>query len=283
MVLCALVLLGLRSPVLGAPPVRDSAHLFSTEAVREADDGIRDLQQRYYKKLVIDTFAAVPTLAKIMHRVRGGGYEQFIEDWARRNAAKKAGPNGVYILICKEPAPVQVQVEAGRELLGKVFSADDCARLREQLLRLFRDGRYNDGLSYSVRFVRDDLRQALGEGAAPPEPFPWAEIVWIILILLAFWVGIEIVQRLAADRLHETCRPEATAYGSAGGLSTAVFAAVTGGALGELWRWPMRPTGSPGLSPGQSTPASSKLAGQPLHARTTRLEPQAAPDVSPPV
>ena len=178
-------------------PIKDEAHAFSAAAVQKAEEGIQDIKRRYHRNLVIEFVPAVPgegwwnklkrwTLSRNPHN-----HPQFYKDWATEQA-RKAGPNSIFILICREPAPLKLEVAAGWETRKQeAFTPADADRLQERLLPLFREGDYDRGLLDAVVGVRQALRDNQAAQAAPLEPFPWSTVAAIILPILGFWVCVE--------------------------------------------------------------------------------------------
>src|SRR5262249_6214353 len=85
-----------------APEVKDDAKLFTDEAIKKANDQIREIAQKYDRDLLVETFASVPAdevenVKKMDKEERG----KFFEKWANERAKFRA-VNGVYVLICKE-------------------------------------------------------------------------------------------------------------------------------------------------------------------------------------
>ena len=91
-----------------APPIQDHAQLFSLATLREANEIVETIQTNYDKRLVIETFSSVPWTARLTHNFKDPqDRARYFAEWARRNA-RRAGANGIYVLICKQPAPVEV-------------------------------------------------------------------------------------------------------------------------------------------------------------------------------
>src|SRR5262245_15155513 len=93
-----------------APEVKDEGKFFSADAVKKANEQIREIAHKHERDLLIETFAAVP--AEQADKVKGMSREErgkFFDTWARERA-ERAVVNGVYILICKEPTYIQVEL-----------------------------------------------------------------------------------------------------------------------------------------------------------------------------
>lgn len=164
-----------------SPRIKDDAHFFSAAAVDKADQVIRDVKDRDRKDLMIETFKTAPDdqadKVKQMDRTERA---RFFEEWARERA-RREGINGVYVLICKEPA--HLQVEVGNETRKRAFTVEDRDRLSALLLKAFKAKEYDKGLLDGVQYVRDTMRENLaagerprqGRGGGPVAPAPGGE------------------------------------------------------------------------------------------------------------
>jgi hypothetical protein len=218
-------------------PIYDQAELFSPEAVRQADDEAREISRDFRVAVLVDTFSTVPTLRRLRaHLNEPQAREHFFTDWAR-SKAKRAGVSGIYVFICKEPAPVEVRVIAGRHLLDHAFTEADCEQLRHRLQDLLQQGRADEGLHEALRFVQAALHTRVGILPEVRDPFPWLNILWVIAILLGFWGFAEFLRSLAEGRQG---RGEAVlgavGYGGAGSIPAGLFAVMTSSWLGHLLR-----------------------------------------------
>ena len=117
-VLPVLILAGMtRGAGAAEPRVRDDAGFFGRDAVRRADDTIAQIKQRFGKDLMVETFASIPT--DLQERYRRDGKERFFEEWGRERG-RALGLNGIEVLICREPARVEVTASTGSSLSGEM-------------------------------------------------------------------------------------------------------------------------------------------------------------------
>ena len=65
------------------PEVRDTAGLFSTSALKQADETIRGIQREFHKDLLVETFAGVPENRKEDYN---RGREEFFAGFVRERA-----------------------------------------------------------------------------------------------------------------------------------------------------------------------------------------------------
>src|SRR5215471_17307010 len=74
------------------PQVKDDAGIFSADAIRKANDIMREIERRHHKDMLVETFKAVPAGSE--GKAKGKDRSQFYEDWARRRF-RENGVNGV--------------------------------------------------------------------------------------------------------------------------------------------------------------------------------------------
>ena len=150
------------------PEVRDAAGLFSTRAVQQADDTIRNIQKNFRKDLLVETFPGVPDS-------RTNDYARNREDFFAslvRERAQAARLDGIYVLIMKEAPPhkLRIQVGIGQATRQRAFLPAN----RDELVRLFqsgfREGKNDEGLNAAVGYVERTLRSNLGGAVATANP-----------------------------------------------------------------------------------------------------------------
>ncbi|HZT78893.1 MAG TPA: TPM domain-containing protein [Gemmataceae bacterium] len=137
-----------------APEVRDEAKFFSPDAIKRANEQIRDLSRRQNTDLLVETFPAPP--GDQAEKVKAMSREErakFFAKWAEERAEARV-VRGVCILVCKEPPHVEYYITPPAR--GR-FSDADKAKLRNLLVTEFREKRYDDGLLAAVKFVREKL------------------------------------------------------------------------------------------------------------------------------
>lgn len=159
-----LSLTGLVSAAGETAGVHDTAGYFSQAAVRQADDEITALQKQFQVDLLIDTVASVPPdKVNQVKAMKPAERNEFFLTWARERA-RAAKIRGVYVLICKTPS--HLQVEVGNETQKKAFTLEDRSKLRDLLLARFKASEYDKGLLEAVKFFRGRLENNL------PAPLP---------------------------------------------------------------------------------------------------------------
>src|SRR5687767_12731786 len=97
----ALACLIFAAPVAFAlnPEVKDEAKLLKPQTVRQVNDTLRQIKQRFDKDLVIETYPAVPEDLKAEFSEKGK--ERFFQDWGARRG-KELDVNGVLLMVCME-------------------------------------------------------------------------------------------------------------------------------------------------------------------------------------
>jgi uncharacterized membrane protein YgcG len=156
--LAPLAMLPALPPVSGGG-VRDQGKFFSLDAITSADrviDQVRDDEQR---DVLIETVPDVPQ--ELRDQLADRGKAKFFADWAE-SRARERGISGVYILICKDPAHLQVAV--GNVTRQKLFTTADRDELAQIMLRKFRQKQFDQGLLDAVNFIQ---RQMKAHGPAP--------------------------------------------------------------------------------------------------------------------
>lgn len=137
-----------------APEVKDEAKFFKPETVKKANDEIRAIMRKYEKDVLIETFPSVPESQ--LEKVKAMSAEeraQFFHTWAVERMDARV-VNGVYILVCKEPPRVQVEVSAKAR---NVFDKKTMDKLSEILVSRFQKKEFDEGILAAIQFVRDKL------------------------------------------------------------------------------------------------------------------------------
>jgi hypothetical protein len=137
-----------------APQIRDDGKFFSPDAVKKADEQIRDLYAKYRKDVLIETFPSVP--ADQLEKVKAMDQKQKSEYFHKQaeDRAKQRAVNGIYILITREPKYLYVQITPSAKT---VFDREFYNRLREVLFSNFGEEHFDEGLAAAVRAVQERL------------------------------------------------------------------------------------------------------------------------------
>jgi hypothetical protein len=138
---------------VAVPEIKDEAKFFSADAIKKANEIIRDIAVKYGKDLRIETFTAVPGDDTDREKVRAMSAQEkteFFHNWAVKRA-EAAKVQGVYILICKDPTFFKIEV--GKQSKA-IFDDKAVARLGKVLMDSFKDKKFDDGLLAGVKFVQ---------------------------------------------------------------------------------------------------------------------------------
>jgi uncharacterized membrane protein YgcG len=135
-----------------APEIKDEAKFFSEDAVKKANKQIREIARKYDKDLLIETVAGVPAdQAERVKDMSAAERDKFMRNWAE-DRADAAVVRGVYILVVKDPAHLQIVVTRKSGLTDKARR-----ELRDLLVKDFREKRYDEGLEAAVKYVQEKL------------------------------------------------------------------------------------------------------------------------------
>jgi S1-C subfamily serine protease len=137
--------------------IKDEGKFFSPEVVKQANEDITALTKKYHRDLAIETFPTVPDdQAEKVKAMSKDDRAAFFRQWARERV-KEEQVDGIYILICKQPSHLTVEIPARLE--GQL-DAKARKELVDQLLSRFREKKYDEGLTETVKFVSEHLAKA---------------------------------------------------------------------------------------------------------------------------
>jgi uncharacterized protein len=183
------------------PEVKDGAHFFSSDTIAKANRDIAEIQKKYHKDLVVDTVAMLPAdKVEAFKAMRERDKAKFWQQWAI-DRAKAARVKGIYVLICKNPG--HVQVEVGDETAKNVFRVpNDRNHFADILIRRFQEKECDTGLLESIQFADQRIAENLGQrpraevqglihakanqAAQGASGTSW--IVMLIVVLIGFWI-----------------------------------------------------------------------------------------------
>ncbi|WP_395750864.1 hypothetical protein [Prosthecobacter sp.] len=163
-VLAATLLLG-TSAVRAAGGIQDDGAFFSEFAKVNASGTIKDVSTRLHKDISVQTFAVVPEdmRAKVLLGDKAAMNRGFSQ-WAEQLARSK-GVNGVFILLVKQPAHLQVVV--GNDTQRQAFTLLDRETLVQRMIKQLRDKKNDEALIDGVNFISTTMTSHRGGSAAP--------------------------------------------------------------------------------------------------------------------
>lgn len=154
----AMISLALARPALAvAPVIKDEGRFFSADAIKKADDRIREIARKYDTDLLVETFESVPAdqLEKVKS-MSGKERSDFFHRWAQERM-KEAVVKGVYVLVCRNPTYLYIDITPSARL---ALDDDAFRKLRQLLLEDFRAKKYDEGLEAAIKFVEQRLAPA---------------------------------------------------------------------------------------------------------------------------
>ena len=140
-----------------APVVHDGAKFFSPDAIKKANEQIREIYIKYGKDFLIETFPSVP--ADQLDKVKAMQPKEKADYFHKLaiEQAKERAVNGVYILITREPKYLYIEITPpARETFDKEFYN----HFRKVLFSSFGEDRFNEGLAAAVKTVQERLATA---------------------------------------------------------------------------------------------------------------------------
>jgi uncharacterized membrane protein YgcG len=144
----------------GVHQVWDEAHLFKAETLLEVEPILQEIDGRFYKDLMIETFPSIPDDLKKAQAQQDT--ITFHEGWSVVEG-RALGVNGILVLVTRQPRHLHVFV--GLDTRNKAFTLADRDELVTRLTSAFSAKDYDGGLLNGVKFVRD--RMARNLAAAP--------------------------------------------------------------------------------------------------------------------
>jgi HEPN domain-containing protein len=145
-----------------APGINDEAGFFSAEAVEKATQAVQKINADYPKtNVLIETVSTIP--AELQGKVKELGAGKFFPYWATQRIAD-AKFSGVYILLCRRPG--QLQVEVDKQTRQKAFTQADVDQLVKVISAQLREKKYDAALLEGVDCVQSALQKNLGKPKA---------------------------------------------------------------------------------------------------------------------
>ena len=181
--------------------IQDDGAFFSEFAEVNATGTIKDVATKLHKDIAVQTFAAVPedvkaSVLKGDKAATNRGFSQWAEQLAR---AKKV--NGVFILLVKQPAHLQVVV--GTDTQRQAFTLTDRATLVQRMLAQLRQHKNDDALIDAVNFISTTMTAHRSGAAAPvsssrahatqEEGTSWLTVIAIVAVI---FVGFNLIRSL---------------------------------------------------------------------------------------
>jgi uncharacterized membrane protein YeaQ/YmgE (transglycosylase-associated protein family) len=152
----ALIIFGASRSSASPVPIQDNGAFFSDSAKSEASRNISELEKSVKKGVVVQTFKELPADVKQgLNLEDKAAVKSAIAQWALKQF-KQSGVNGVYILLVKSPA--HLQVEVGNDTQTRAFTLRDRDALVSAMLVRLHAKQYDDALLEGVNFVSSTMR-----------------------------------------------------------------------------------------------------------------------------
>jgi uncharacterized membrane protein YgcG len=221
--------------------LRDNGAFFSESAKAEASRNIGEIGKRFKKDLVIETFQETPDALKPgVEKQDRATVNRLFEQWAMQQARQQK-VNGIYVLITKVPAHLQVVV--GNETQTRAFTLQDRDALVATMLARLRNKQNDEALLAGVNFVAATMKShaiARSGNAAPKkseaanaESSPWGWVLAAVLGAVAAWVVVGIIRSIFRAGGNAGGAAAAPAAGG-GGFFSSLLGGMFGAAAG-MW------------------------------------------------
>ena len=236
------ILLGTTISHAGLGAIRDNGGFFSESAKSEATRKLSEIEQKYKKDLVIETFKEIPEeIKQAVDLTDKAAMNRLFEQWTVKQA-KQQRVNGVYILLTKEPAHIQIVV--GNDTQNKAFTLMDRDNLASLMLSKLRKKQYDEALLDGVNFVFKTMAGhetpsnrsnnvsfsssgTPAKGGPTEHANPWVWIVIAVIGIGAIWLIMGIVRAVMGGRSSTAGSGMTPGYGGGG-----VFSSLLGGMFG---------------------------------------------------
>jgi hypothetical protein len=153
-VAAALAFLGRAGAV--APEVKDEAKFFSADAVKKANEQLRDIWVKYGHDFLLEAFATPPAdQVEKVKQMTAGERQAFFRKWAMERAKLRA-VKGAYVIVCKDPEYLLV----GLTDTNRLFKRAARAKITEAIRKEFGEKHYDDGLLAGIKVAADLLAAA---------------------------------------------------------------------------------------------------------------------------
>ncbi len=139
------------------PEVQDQGKFFSADAVKKADERIREIYRKHNLDVLLETYQTIPgTPAEKVKAMDNKARAEFFLKWAKERTKARV-VNGLYVLINREPRYLYV-LPVGRG--EKAFTQALRDKLIEAIRGEFKEDRFNEGLDAAVRVVEKHLEKS---------------------------------------------------------------------------------------------------------------------------
>jgi len=249
--LCFVVttLCGTSVSLAGIGAVRDNGAFFSESAKSEATRKISEIEHQYKKDLLIETFKEIPEEIKQgVDLTDKAAVGRLFEKWTVEQA-KKQKVNGVYILLTKEPAHIQIIV--GTDTQKNAFTLMDRTNLASLMLNKLLKKQNDDALLEGVNFVlttmashapaHNRVNSVSSSSATSPvkgvpsqQANPWSWIIIAVIGIAAIWLIVGVLRSVLGGRGQAAAGSGMSPGFGGGGMFGSLLGGMFGAAAG-MW------------------------------------------------
>ena len=244
-ILAALVI-GTGACLAGGGGVVDNGAFFSEQVKSDATKMIAEMERTLRKDLAIETFREIPASVKEGVNMQDkAAVGHMFQQWALKQAKQK-GVNGVYVLLNKEPAHLEIGV--GSDTQKVAFTLKDRDALVTLMLAKLRAHQNDDALRDGVNFVSATMKSHTAgharTGTAPvpvtshPAQSSGSSSGWIlkaVIVGLVVWLIIGVV-RAIFGRMGGGATAGQMGGGGGGGFMSSLVGGMFGAAAG-MWMY----------------------------------------------
>ncbi|MEN9573239.1 MAG: hypothetical protein RL514_1094 [Verrucomicrobiota bacterium] len=261
--------------------LRDSAVFFSEPAKAEASRQITEIGRRFRKDLVVETFREIPEAVRQGVNLQDKpAVNRLFEQWTVQQA-KQLRVNGIYILLTKEPAHLQIVV--GNETQNNAFTLKDRDALASLMLGHLRNQKPDAALLDGVNFVAATMASHAAARSRPnstavvspsaagkqSESSGWLGTALAVMLGLAvIWLVVGVIRSLSGgggNSVGAGAGPASSGGGFFSSLLGGMFGAAAGmwlydqfsGNHGSAWGSESNPSSSEGGFSGRDSDYSS--------------------------
>ena len=233
----------------GTGGVRDNGDFFSDSAKKEATRKISEIEMQYKKDLVIETFTVIPEdIKRGVDLTDKPALNKMFEQWTVKEARQQK-VNGIYILLTREPAHLQIVV--GNDTQSKAFTLKDRDNLTSLMLSKLRAKQNDEALSECVKFVSTTMashslpstrvNSVASPSAASPtralqteQATPWGWIITAVFGIAAVWLIVGVLRSFMGGRGATAGPGMMPGMGGGGGMFSSLLGGMFGAAAG-MW------------------------------------------------
>ena len=222
--------------------IRDNGAFFSEAAKTEASRQIAEIGTHFNREVVVETFKTIPDDLKQGANLQDRtAVNRLYEQWALRQARQQK-VNGIYVLISKEPAHLQVVV--GNQTQSTLFNLRDRDALVGVMLAKLRNHKNDDALLEGINLVAATMKNQVvtrnravvqtkrAETATAETSSPWNWVIAAVVGLVVAWIVVGVFRAISNRGSNSGVTEGSGASG--GGFMSSLIGGMFGAAAG-MW------------------------------------------------